>query len=255
MVRFSCSTTDGNYSFSNCQWSDFENSLPGSCIYLDDSSSSLIVEKCSFTDCTVNKGCGGAIFLSHLNKVKIVLSSFLRCNILSAFHHENGGGGVFLEYVSDEVIIHSSSFLDSSVPHDAGGADMWYCNCTTGHTNTFNDCKFIKCIGADSDGGGIMAWLNTYNVGISNTLFAYCSTALGGGIRIYVPLSVPPQFITFCFFDNNSGTWGHDVCVTPELNDSPLLHCFSTKDEKRLGYWTEDNPGLYSVEINNNWLP
>ena len=254
MERLSCSTTDGDYSFSNCRWSICSYASNASCIYLVNSSSSLTVDKCSFTDCKANAGCGGAIYGYNINRVNVMQSSFLRCNILSSSHSEHGGGGMYLEYVTDEVIIQSSSFIDSSVPHDSGGVDMWYCSCTSGHTNTFQDCKFIECVGVDNDGGGIMAWETTYNVGIINTLFASCSSYLGGGIRIYIPFVGSCESIAFCFFDNNSGTWGHDICTTPKLSTSPFIHCFSTKNEKNHGYWM---PGVYSwySPPDTDWLP
>ena len=133
-----------------------------------------MIEKCSVTDCTADTGCGCAIYVYQIKIVNITASSFLHRTITSASDDEHDGSAIYLEYVSDEMFIHSSTFFDSSVPHDACRVDMWNCGSQLNNQNTFQECRFIECHGIHSKGGLILAWNNNNNVGITNTLFFHC---------------------------------------------------------------------------------
>ena len=253
MNRFKC-LTNGEYSFINCQWQGSTHESHGSCIYLVNSSSELSVEKCSFSDCETKTGCGGAVYGYNINKVHIYDSSFLRCNILSTSNDEYGGGGIYLEYIHTEVLIKSSSFLDSSAPYDAGGVDMWNCDSQLNNQNTFQDFMFIKCKGTLSEGGGILAWNNTYNVGITNTLFAECSNIYGGGFKMNLHSSPPSEFILFCFFTRNTAdeNFGNDVCIRTEIFKSPFLHSFTTFLANSVACYSES---ASAYKKKDDWLP
>ena len=250
MERYYCLEVNGDYSFTNCQWHGCRHSSNGSCIFLVNSSSSLSIERSSFTNCNIQAGNGGAIYLYQINKAHIYDSSFLRCNILSYSHPEHGGGFVSLELVSQEVLIKSSCFCDSSVPSDAGGVDIWYCSCTTGNTQTFQDCRFVKCKGTGSEGGGIMAWLNRYNVEISNTLFTDSSNRDGGGFKMYVTETFSSPFITFCFFHRNTATNGKDIFFY-NCGTNPISHSFTTTNEP----YTVIPERWNTQTKQDNWLP
>ena len=260
MNRFECLATNCDYSFNNCEWSDCKSPSNGSCIYLVNSSSTLTINTCSYTECIAEADCGGAVYVYAINKATITESSFVHCKILSASYQEYGGGCIYLELVSDEVLIRLCSFLDSSVPYDGAGVDMWSCSCTTCNTKTFQDCTFIMCKGKAEnsfpynelieEGGGILAWSNRYNVGISNALFSECFNSRGGALQLYVPLEFSSPFITFCLFhENDASEDGRDVFFR-NCNTNPFSHSFTTNP---------DNDRVYTVEnINNhypNWLP
>ena len=258
MKRFVCAE-EGEYLFTNCDWTELTIDYNGSAISLTNSESTLIVEKCSFTDCIVEADCGGAIYVYGINKATITESSFVHCNILSSDNNENGGGGIYLELVSDEVLIRLCSFLDNSVPHDGAGVDMWSCSCTTFNTKTFQDCRFIMCKGKAEnsfpynqpfeEGGGILAWENEYNVGISNTLFCECSNYRGGALEISVPLEVLSPFILFCLFHGNDATYGKDVCFG-NCDTIPFSHSFTTSSGK-YAVSKEEHPNEYYP----HWFP
>ena len=232
MSRFQC-LTNADYSFTNCHWYKCSHESNGSCIYLVNTSSTLTVDKCSFIDCEAESGCGGAIYGYNINKVNTSHSSFILCRITYRSHVEHGGGSVYLERISDEIIMTTSSFVDSIVPNDGAGVNMWYCSCTTGNTNIFQDCKFIKCCGHDEyhcEGGGIMAWDNDFNVGIINSLFSECLNYHGGGIRMTANSDPPPELIMFCLFHQNQGTEGEDINLY-NFTRNPISYSFTTSFE------------------------
>ena len=268
MDTFNCSETDLDYSFTTCEWSDCECSSNGTCICLVDSSSSLTVEKCSFTNSTALQGCGGAIYVSKINRVNINTSFFLRCNILSASYHEHGGGCVYLHFVSVRVLIHSSSFAYSSVPFDGAGVDLISCSSLVSNDRTFYECRFIGCHGKaetvlsseynDAEGGGLIAWNNSYCVGVSNTLFCNCSNRQGGALFLEFSCYPPEKYpVQFCFFTQNcisNNGIGCDVALhdfSPENAKKVFLFSFTTSEEDSVCYYY--NHDWINLEL--TWLP
>ena len=249
MSRFLCAK-DGKYSFTNCDWKYLRMDYNGSAISLTNSQSTLTVGKCSFIDCIADAECGGAIYVQGINKVTLTESMFIHCEILSSHYYENGGGCVYLESVTTEVLIKSSSFLDSTVAQDGPGVDMWFCSCTTSNSNTFQECMFIKCKGND-EGGGIMAWRNTYNIGISNTLFCKCFSHIGSAIQMTLLTPITSR-ISFSFFSDNSANVGYDLALGYNFPDrnTLLYHSFRTSSSSIIYYWT----GSIWQPKDVNWL-
>ena len=243
----------GDTNFDNCEWSSCSATYGGA-ISVENKNIELIIEQCFFKDCTAEKDCGGAIYINHINKFKITESSFYHCTVLSNANHYNSGGGIHLYNVAQDALIQSTSFLDSTIPDDGAGVNMWYCSCRTGNTKTFQDCRFVNCKAesrVDSEGGGFLAWANTYNVGVSNSLFCKCSSLRSGGLEL--SLTEPfTTLITFAFFSDNKAEYGNDIAVGPILptNEDFLLHSFATTPSDVIGFYD----GTWkTAEI--DWLP
>ena len=246
MTSLACSHTNSDYFFLRCEWNGCYSCNDASAISLTNSDSELKVDVCSFIDCAAQAGCGGAIYLNKINKATILESSFLRCRILSSNFHENGGGSVYMHSITTQVLVTLTSFIDSSVPFDGAGVNMWNFKCTLNNYNTFRDCRFIKCTGRANnlisyqecyhEGGGIMAYGNEYNISMTNTLFSECSNQWGGGFEMSVPSSFSSPFIIFCCFYENIADLGNDVLTYPNVSQIPFLQCFTTVVSKRLGY-------------------
>ena len=253
MERIECSEISRDYSFTNCIWNHCHHESSGSCIYLSDSSSYLNIAKSSFTDFTADQGCGGAIYGINIQQVHITESAFLCCNILSSENKDYGGGCIYLECVTHEILILSSSFVESSVPYDGGGIYIYSCSCPTDNSNSIQDCRIINCRGTEdewTDGGGILAWLNDYNVGIQNTLFSRCFNTYGGALYMSAQPPITSPFITFCFFhDNDASTiYGKDIrldyCPT-----NPISYSFTTLSGNERVYVENDGDTDFP-----NWL-
>ena len=222
MDSFICSGTAGEYSFTNCHWRDSVSDDNGAAISLTGVGSSLTVEKCSFIDCKAKGDCGGAISIHTINKASIIESFFLHCNVADSTNYSHGGGCVYLEDVRKNLFIKLSCFIDSSAPHDGGGAVVYDCSCTEGDETTFQSCRFINCRGTNSDGGGIMADKNNYNIGISNTLFSLCFNYVGGGFNMTLSASFSSPFVLFSFFNQNKATFGNDVAFENHFAENNL---------------------------------
>ena len=120
---------------------------------------------------------------------------------------------------------------------------MWSSNSQLGNNRTFQNCRCIRCRGTDTqyaEGGGISVYLNTYNVGISNTLFTECYNEYGGAVWMSFPSSDPSDTLCFCFFNQNTGIHGNDIYFKVQPSNSPLLHCLSTSAPRRI-YNGNDN--------------
>ena len=247
-LTFSADTT-----FTSCNFTSLTSSDNGGAISLANSDSTLTVEQCSFTDCTAQNDCGGAVCIYRIRKASIIESLFLHCIATGGNHYGHGGGGIYLEGVGRNILISYSSFLDSSAQYDGGGVVVCSCSCTDGDEKTIQDSRFINCKGTRSDGGGIMANQNNYNVGIINTLFSGCSNCIGGGFDMSIPSSYSSPFITFCFFNHNTADHGNDVGLESGFNaDNPiLLSCFSITDSMRVGYVSDRT--WHNTDV--DWLP
>ena len=60
---------------------------------------------------------------------------------------------------------------------------MWNSYSNNGNTNTLQDCRVIQCQGGD-ECGGVLAWRNKYNVGVSNTVKSGYNDARSEGSKM-----------------------------------------------------------------------
>ena len=150
--------------FTSCEWKSCKgDQANGGAICVHDSSVGLEVFNCLFIFCETSGCYGGGICAFPAHCVHVRYSLFQNCMAMDHFY-DAGGGGIFLERVSQEVLIHSTSFVSCKVYSDGGGVNMWYCSCAATdeysppNSNTFENCKFIVCEGSTiEEGGGILA--------------------------------------------------------------------------------------------------
>ena len=244
-------TDKGSYIFISCEWTGCSGTNGGA-IYVSKSDIELTVLNCKFLSCIASHN-GSGIYAQPANVVHVHHSLFFNCESKGSSGNE-GGGGMWLEKVSTEVIILSTDFISCNAHDDGGGVNMWSSNSTNGNTDTFQDCRFINCKGTASEGGGILAWDNTYNVGITSTLFSKCSSHQGGGFKMTLNSHPPPEFITFCFFTQNSAdeNLGNDAGIRTEISKSPFLHSFTTFLSNSVACYSESAKQYQNVD---NWLP
>ena len=242
-------TPSGSASFTSCSFTSLSSTTSGGAIYLTQKDASLTIAMCSFTDCKAKKGSGGGIYANPAKEVIILESTFLRCNVISSNNGGEGGGCAYIYSVDQKVQIIYTSFISSSVPYDSGGIHMRSCNAPENTFITFQHCIFIACKGDDSDGGGIMAWGNNYNVGISNVLFCECSNKNGGAFVLSVLSSATTPFISFCLFYRNSATANGQDIYFNNCGTNPISHSFTTSSRMDRVYLAE-NSNAYQY----NWL-
>ena len=154
-----------------------------------------------------------------INNTRIPQSSFFHCKINTTTYDEDGGGCVYLESITTENLIKSSSFVDSSVSSDTDSVDIWYSYCSTDPTQTLQDCRFLRCTGEEGDAGGILVWSNYYNLKVCYSPFCECSNTCGGGVQISLRSHIS-TIITSCFFSENSADSGE--IIHSNTHDLPM---------------------------------
>ena len=98
-----------------------------------------------------------------------------------------------------------------------------------------------------------MTFANSELIGVSNCIFSHCYSFKGAGIYLYVSgdrTLIPMQF---CFFTQNSGTYGNDVFahfLSTIWWDKIFLHSYTTGSSYTLG-----ENGSAPMHVENNWIP
>ena len=234
--------------FISCTFKNLASDDNGGAIYLTNNDAVLTIQKSSFIDCKAKKGSGGGIYVNPAREVIIIESIFLHCNVTSSNHCGEGGGGAYIYSVDEKVFILLSDFLSSSVPCDSGGMHMRLCTAPENTFTTFLSCRFIDCKGDDSNGGGILALGNNYNVGINDALFCECSNKIGGAFELSIFSSETTPFITFCLFYRNSATeHGQDIYFH-NCETNPISYSFTTSSGMDRVYVADDGDVHH-----NNW--
>ena len=240
--------------FTSCSITGLVSTTHGGAIYISSNSIKLTVEKCLFIDCTAKNGCGGAIYAYPAQEVKSTESVFIRCTIDASGDPDDGGGAIYMKSVGDISLV-TSAFLDCTTIYCGGGVELMCSDSQSGNERTFEDCRFIFCRGS-RNGGGFIAWRNTFHVCLSNTLFSLCSNNYGGAFELsYSTWST--STISFCLFHDNSGTHGNSV-YSEYMQSNPFTHCFATHSETEQVYINP--PALETHQSTQstaypNWLP
>ena len=161
------------YSFINCTFTG----CSGGAICLegtsDNTTQSLSVTRCVFTNCTTSTD-GGGIYCSESSCV-ISDSNFTSC------HAMRGGGIYFQRISSDEASITNSEFVVCTATSLGGGVAVR--NRTSGDTEDtcglINECTFDSCTSTSSAGAILLSDV-TVCVGISFCVFTSCTANIGG---------------------------------------------------------------------------
>ena len=258
------SSSSTSFQFSDCSFTNCYYASSGGAISLDNSYSSLLVEKSSFTGCNVpmfsDGPSGGAISCRPCYSVSISYSSFISCK-------GSKGGGVYLWGISFFCSVSGCVFTQCEAK-DWGNALLLreLPSINGGNTNTNNNnhppacslCRFLHNEHRVVTSGAIY-FLPSYgahtlkeNLYTSNNADHY-----GGAVEYNVDgnYQVTCAIFYFNFFsDNNAKGNGDDVVFT--YNDkystwSPFFHCFSTTTSNRVAFAAGSTPYRY----NDTWLP
>ena len=257
-------TTNVLHSFTQCTFTEIHSTEDGGAISFSNSGSGILtISSCMFDHCSGvasggNEYGGGAIYTNQISETTVEVSTFLYCSC----HSDNGltegdGGAITINGSITQHLISECEFIFCSAEDDGGAVAIW-----NSHANENNpvckDCIFIACTIPNDDtleqkpvAGGLILWANTNIQKCSNTLFSSNEGTYGGAYANNEQIQFPNYVLSFCFFSRNTGTYGNDIYLPNLPSGSPLLHCFTTTTENRIGY----KDGSFYVVLHPNWLP
>ena len=253
-------TTQQDYEFEKCSWERCTGE-PGGAITLAISSSSLSVRESIFKECDaiaanaqLPKKChGGAISAQNLACLVITQCVFLQCHAPQQVNND-AAGGMYAVGIQRVFSLSSSVCLLCSTGSSGGGIFFRSQSTLQLSTEIVHSCILINCTarGSSPDGGGLCLWENFYTFRCLNNLFYGCYADYGGGLNFNFSKNSESSPIRFCFFNRNTADVGNDVAFLGSytLVGKLLLHCFSTSNSKRVGYY---NTEWHTDDF--NWLP
>ena len=209
---------------------------------------------CRFNNCNSTSGTtatqaynGGAICVVGINTLIVSSSLFFNCRAPQTNHDNGGSGGIYTRSLKKSFSVSLSSFISCFTGSSGAGVSF---DAPSDHkldTEIVNDCYCLQCSsdGISPDGGGMCLWDTFYTMKCTGCLFSGCSTTgSGGGFCFRFGANSESYPIKFCFFADNTGKTGTDVCFYILYFD-PCLHCFSTSAQNRVGYydttWTQSD--------------
>ena len=257
-INLTENATSIQHSFTSCKWKRCKAPIGGAIYFTpSNSQSSLIITDSQFLSCEATSTLGGGLYLSGVGTLQITKSSFALCTAQAT--EDSGGGAMQFEKTSVSLLISSNDFVECSSENDAGSISCTQSTFTQSCCPFVNN-RFVSCHSKNSTnggGGGILLWSNPTAFGVSNNIFARCTSLLmGGGIHLALPSDRYSSFIKFCFFASNSSPHGKDVHIKfsqTENWNNVFLHSFTTDTTKSLGKnWP--NPTDVSGD-SSIWLP
>ena len=266
MDRIKCSDSRVIHFFTNCKWTDCKTENDnGPAIFSNTAGVKLSVERCIFTDCyceDYTNTYGGIVFVSSISSLTVKNSFFEYTKESPQTRH----GGAIKAVQVPSMTIHDDTFSKCYAFTDGGGVDLVSCSTEDDTKKVINNCYFLQCRSKEGSGGGVCAMSNQYNNLITNSIFSHCSSVYGGGLYLFYSSYSPSSStseefpVQFCFFNRNflssSDAWGNDATFESNGNyipadDQPiLLHCFSTSESFRVGYYADNKWSITDV----NWL-
>ncbi|KAH7821018.1 uncharacterized protein MONOS_14678 [Monocercomonoides exilis] len=230
----------------NAEWIGCNASCGGALYVHDNSSATLTVENSSFVKCNATSTRGGGIFALKIGECTVKHSTFVECYCVSSTN--NGGAGIEIESITEQVLVDNCLFQDGWSGNDAGGLGIWRSNIKKSKDCVFN-CFFQNCSvhnSTSSDGGGLANWYNLNKIVAHNCLFQGCHSDLhGGGVSI-MENGYSGNLLWFCFFHNNTAPYGNDFYVDDYSTDSQIVYCYSTRTGGNRYYAGGDK---------SDWLP
>ena len=239
-----------SFVFSSCEWIQCSASSGGA-ISLSNSAADLQIDRCKFFSCEASARFGGGIYAQPARIMHITFSLFDACKAPSGVVESDGGGAIWAYTIGEEILILTTEFTSCFAEYDSGGVNLRNSYAKLGNEKTFQNCRFMNCTGKN-DGGAVLVWWNNYNVAFTNTLFYNCSSLVSGAIE--ESLSQPvSNVVFFCFFNQNTGTYGDDFAfnITLPDNNNYLLYSFTTTTSRKVGDFS--TPPWKSIYV--NWVP
>ena len=231
------------HTFTSCSWKDCKGTQNPAILFSGRTNSHLEVQKCSFNTCTnTNRDrqfSGGAINAYNVKSVTVSYSLFLTCKST-----QSSGGGVNLFKLLYQPYIHNCDFISCHAADDGGGAAIWNSSATENQIVCYN-CRFIDCsVPNEKDNllgpvaGGIILWDNILPAKCSSLLFSSNEATYGGAYACHSTYYSLVNLLFVCLFNKNIGTYGNDIYLHILPSDSTCVHCFSTTNSDRIGYYS-----------------
>lgn len=253
----------------------------GGAISVSDSESSLVVDRCTFSNCEC-RNVAGAIFCDNTAVCSITDTDFKNCHARANAYYYSVGGAVFIGYVPKCTVISDCTFDSCSSEGDisitkpssenggiAGALYMenggsQYVGCEGIYLKGMvHDCTFSYC-SATSLGGAIYFDINDEHKCMRNIEIEDCYAGrCGGAMAIEVGdikfEEIKVFFYSFKLRNNKAGISGHDVVfLTVESGDylkeypkTPFDKVKTDNKEKRCAILTSIT---YSPNSNNGYF-
>ncbi|KAH7831281.1 uncharacterized protein MONOS_11206 [Monocercomonoides exilis] len=265
-------TENGANSFIWCEWNGSkttgtENSYSdgmssgGAICMFSQSSASVSVSHCTFSNCYAHYA-GGGINCYNIKSVEIVNNTFDSCTAQSY-----RGGGMFILTISSCVRISGCEFQICKAYSNGGGLYLdnfqvsgSFCIGTEnegGESACVFECLFTSCSLTNSYGGGMYCRAVPAAFKMRSLQFISCSAvSYGGGFRFYPNQQIAPSNNLYCYFFffhdcscTNSTPYGHDVYFRDDYNlfssNNPFYESYTTN--------TNENRICHAYSQSNNW--
>ncbi|KAH7815310.1 uncharacterized protein MONOS_4506 [Monocercomonoides exilis] len=238
--------TTKTQTFTNAEWIECNASCGGALYVHDNSSATLTVENSSFVKCNATSERGGGIFALNIGECTVKHSTFIECYCVASSN--NGGAGMGITGMTIQVLVDNCLFKDNWSGNDGGGLIILSSKTNKTKDCVFN-CYFQNCSGnkpMDSDGGGFIHWYAVDKIVAHNCLFQGCHSDLRGGAVSILTNGYSGNLLWFCFFHNNTASYGNDINLEDNSTDSQVAFCYSTRT---------DGNRYYAGGDKSNWLP
>ena len=219
----------------------------GSAISFSISGGKLAVIGCTFAQCISytsgdDGNGGGAIYANGVAKIEVSFSSFISCACYSTDGCD--GGAIEIYKLTSQPMITQCIFLLCHADDDGGTVSVF--NSSSDNTLVCTDCRIIHCTVPLNDdnragptSGGIVFWYNDNPMNYANILFTDSEGMYGGAYSTDNITVAPDYLLRYCFFNRNRGPIGNDIYLSPLSSIPPFLHCISTSEPGRIGYWND----------------
>ncbi|KAH7824441.1 uncharacterized protein MONOS_15105 [Monocercomonoides exilis] len=224
-------TTTETIEFTNAEWNECSAPCGGALYVHDNSNATLTVENSSFVKCNATSTRGGGIYALKIAECTVKHSTFVECYCVSS--NDYGGAGAEIEGMAIQVFIENCLFKDGWSRNDGGGLDILSSKANK-TKDCVLDCLFVNCCGRNatsSSGGGFDNWITVDKIVLRNCLFQGCHSDWKGGAISFLTNGYNGNLLWFCFFHNNTATFGNDIHVDDNYTDSQIVFCFSTRSE------------------------
>lgn len=253
----------------------------GGAISVSDSESSLVVDRCTFSDCECRNE-AGAIFCDKTAVCSITDTDFKNCYARANAYYYSAAGALYIGYVPKCTVVADCTFDSCSSEGDISVTKPSYENGGIGGAlymensgsqlvgcegiflkGMVHDCTFSYC-SATSMGGAIFFKINDEhkcmrNIEVEDCYAGRCGGAIAIGVGDIKFEEIKVFFYSFKFNNNKAGISGHDVVfLTVESGDylkeypkTPFDKVKTDNKEKRCAILTYIE---YSPNLNNKYF-
>ena len=132
-----------SFVFTSCEWNGCSANLGGA-ISTSIRSIELEVTKCQFLSCSSSGLYGGAIYAHFSSNIAVKNIFFHNCKSKGKNGNGDGGGAIFLDEISTQILISASDFVHCTANVDGGAVNIWN-TYTNSNSPAIKDCHFVQC--------------------------------------------------------------------------------------------------------------